>query len=87
MLLLTGAVMRWGTGLPDDWRTGATFAHDWLALAVVVVVGGHLWMAAKDPVARLGMRTGSVPEWWARAEHPAWVDGSAAQGRPDAGEE
>ena len=80
VMLLTGSVMRLGAA-PDDWRSGATFVHDWLALAVAVVALGHLWMAARDPVARLGMRTGSVPRWWAEAEHAEWLD-SAAQPRP-----
>jgi formate dehydrogenase subunit gamma len=80
VMLLTGSVMRLGAS-PDDWKTGATFVHDWLALAVVVVVAGHAVMAYHDPVARLGMRTGLVPEWWAAREHAAWL---ARQGQETA---
>ena len=53
---------------------GANFVHDWLALAVVIVVCGHTYMAFSDSTARLGMRTGSVPVTWAEREHAAWVD-------------
>ncbi|WP_327070138.1 cytochrome b/b6 domain-containing protein [Kitasatospora sp. NBC_01250] len=72
VMLGTGLLM-WFTGLaPLSWRTGATFVHDWLALAVGVVVGGHLWMALRDPQARRGMRTGWVERDWAVREHPQW---------------
>ncbi|MDH6144411.1 formate dehydrogenase subunit gamma [Kitasatospora sp. GP30] len=72
VMLGTGLLM-WFTGLaPLAWRTGATFVHDWLALAVGVVVLGHLWMALQDPEARRGMRTGSVDRRWATREHPRW---------------
>ena len=73
VMVLTGSVMRLGAA-PDDWKSEATFVHDWLALAVAVVALGHVWMAARDPVAMLGMRTGDVPRWWAEAEHADWLD-------------
>ncbi|MFJ9418055.1 cytochrome b/b6 domain-containing protein [Streptomyces sp. NPDC101227] len=73
VMMGTGLLM-WFTHLaPVLWRTGATFVHDWLALAVIVVVAGHVWMAFGDPEARRGMRTGSVDAQWARREHPLWV--------------
>ncbi|MFI9049143.1 cytochrome b/b6 domain-containing protein [Streptomyces sp. NPDC053427] len=73
VMLGTGLLM-WFTHLaPLAWRTGATFVHDWLALAVIVVVAGHVWRAFGDPEARRGMRTGSVDAQWARREHPLWV--------------
>jgi len=74
VMLMTGTVM-WLTGLwPLAWRTGATFVHDWLALALVVVLAGHVYLARRDPQARAGMRTGWVPAGWARIEHPAWAE-------------
>lgn len=74
VMLMTGLVM-WLTGLwPLAWRTGATFVHDWLALALLVVLVGHVWMARRDPEARAGMRTGWVAIGWARNEHPAWAE-------------
>ena len=72
VMLGTGLLM-WFTGwAPLMWRTGATFVHDWLALAVGIVLAGHTAMALADPEARRGMRTGSVERRWARREHPLW---------------
>ncbi|MCD0483846.1 cytochrome b/b6 domain-containing protein [Streptacidiphilus sp. ASG 303] len=69
----TGLLMWFPHLAPLVWRTGATFVHDWLALAVAAVVAGHLWMASRDPEARLGMRTGTVSPGWAAREHPLWA--------------
>jgi formate dehydrogenase subunit gamma len=69
----TGMVMFFSSLFSDTIRTGATFVHDWLALALTVVVLGHIYMAYSDPVARRGMRTGVVPEDWAQREHSAWA--------------
>lgn len=45
VMLGTGLLM-WFTDLaPQAWRTGATFVHDWLAVAVGVAVIGHIWLA------------------------------------------
>jgi formate dehydrogenase subunit gamma len=74
VMLGTGLIMRFPSPWPLSSRTGATFVHDWLALAVFVVVLGHLAEASRDPVARAGMRTGTVPLDWARREHRTWAD-------------
>jgi formate dehydrogenase subunit gamma len=72
VMLGTGLLM-WFTHLaPLIWRTGATFVHDWLSVAVAIAVTGHVWLAVKDPEARRGMRTGSVDRDWAVREHPDW---------------
>ncbi|WP_173311812.1 cytochrome b/b6 domain-containing protein [Streptomyces fulvorobeus] len=72
VMLATGLLM-WFTGLaPLVWRTSATFVHDWLALAVGVVLVSHIAKALADPEARRGMRTGSVERRWARDRHPRW---------------
>jgi formate dehydrogenase subunit gamma len=47
--------------------------HDWFALAVGLLVVGHIVMASKDPQAMAGMRSGRVPLRWARREHGAWA--------------
>jgi formate dehydrogenase subunit gamma len=73
ILLGTGLIMRYGEPWPLALRTGATFVHDWLSAALLVAVLGHLWLALRDPQARRGMRTGLVPEEWARREHAAWA--------------
>ncbi|MGW7411829.1 cytochrome b/b6 domain-containing protein [Streptomyces sp. NPDC054863] len=72
VMLGTGLLM-WLTHLtPLTWRTSATFVHDWLSLAMGVVVAGHLWMALTHPESRRGMRTGEVDRTWAETEHPHW---------------
>lgn len=88
VMLGTGLLM-WFTGLaPLVWRTGATFVHDWLALAVIIVIAGHVWKAYGDPESRRGLRTGSVDAQWARREHPLWVPGvGEADGDGDDGGE
>lgn len=73
VMFATGLVLAWNSWFADDIRTGATFVHDWLALAVAIVVAGHIAMAMRDPIARAGMRTGSVPVDWAEREHSAWA--------------
>jgi formate dehydrogenase subunit gamma len=73
VMLGTGLIMHFTRLWPLAWRTGATFVHDWLALGIFVTVTGHLWFAAKDANARLGMRRGVVPLGWARREHGRWA--------------
>ncbi|MGW4102274.1 cytochrome b/b6 domain-containing protein [Streptomyces sp. NPDC004976] len=69
-------------------RTGATFVHDWLALAVAVVVAGHIGKALGDPEARRGMWSGTVSRAWADREHRLWQaesdgrSGRSADDRP-----
>lgn len=70
----TGMVMFWSSLFTDSIRTGATFVHDWTALALGLLVLGHIWMAFNDATARVGMRTGSVPLAWAEREHGAWAE-------------
>lgn len=74
VMLGTGAMMFFSSWFVDSLRTGATFVHDWLALAITVVVLGHMYMAYRDAIARMGMRTGLVPLAWAEREHPRWAE-------------
>ncbi|HAN70410.1 MAG TPA: formate dehydrogenase [Actinobacteria bacterium] len=73
VLFGTGMVMFWSSLFSDSIRTGATFVHDWVSLALGLLVLGHIWMSFNDATARAGMRTGSVPLTWAEREHPAWA--------------
>ncbi len=73
VLLISGVVMYFTNLAPLSWRSGATFVHDWFALAVGLLVIGHIVMAARDPYAMAGMRTGRVPLRWARREHGGWA--------------
>jgi formate dehydrogenase subunit gamma len=87
VMLATGGIMYWFRYFPVDWRTGATFMHDWLAIVVAVVVAGHIRMALKDGDARRAMTQGWVPTIWARRHRPKWYEemtGHAARpGRSD----
>lgn len=60
-------------------RTGATFVHDWLALAIGFVILGHVWFALNDRQARVGMRTGWVTRGWVEREHRGWAAELAAE--------
>ena len=72
VMLGTGLLM-WFTHLtPIQWRTSATFVHDWLALTIGIVLAGHIGMALGDPEARRGLRTGLVSKEWADREHSLW---------------
>jgi formate dehydrogenase subunit gamma len=73
VLLLSGVVMYLTKLTPLAWRSGGTFVHDWFALALGLLVVGHIGMALRDPHAMTGIRTGRVPLRWARREHAAWA--------------
>lgn len=74
VMLATGSIMHWFRFFPLDWRTGATFVHDWLSLVLAIVIAGHLRMALADPDARRGMSQGWVPTIWARRHRPKWYE-------------
>jgi cytochrome b subunit of formate dehydrogenase len=71
--LLTGAIMHWNKPFPDDWRTGATFVHDWAYLVLVVLTIGHVLKAFEEPEPRAAMIHGLVPASWARRARPGWA--------------
>ncbi len=73
VLLGTGVLMYFIGLAPLSMRTGATFVHDWFALALGLLVVGHITFAIKDPESRRGMRTGRVSRHWAREEHADWL--------------
>lgn len=74
VMLGTGAVMHWFGWFPLEWRTGATFVHDWVSLAIFVVVAIHVAKAVSDREAMRGMWSGAVSARWARRSHPRWHD-------------
>jgi len=74
IMFVTGAFLWFNGFVSIDLRTGFTFVHDWLALLVVIVVLGHIYMAMRDPLARQGLRTGVVPREWAMREHRGWAE-------------
>jgi formate dehydrogenase subunit gamma len=83
VMLVTGVIMRWFDPFPLSWRTGATFVHDWTAIATWLVVAGHVAFALGNPPALGAMVRGRMDRRYAEDHHPAWaraLDG----GDPDA---
>jgi formate dehydrogenase subunit gamma len=72
LMLVTGSMMRWFEPFSDDWRTGATFVHDWTALVLLVVVVGHILKAIVEPHALGAMVRGRVPASLVERHHPRW---------------
>lgn len=72
VLLATGSIMNWNRYFAVDWRTGATFVHDWLAIIVFIVVAGHVVMALSDRSSLRSMWNGRVPAAWARDRRSRW---------------
>jgi formate dehydrogenase subunit gamma len=73
VLLGTGIIMYFPDLVRLSWRTGATFVHDWFALALGLLIIGHIRFAVRDRESRIGLRTGRVLLSWARVHHPAWA--------------
>ena len=88
VMLATGAIMRWFDPFPLAWRTGATFVHDWLALALLVVIVGHIGKALAEPVVAAGDGTGhgarrATPSATTRAGGPSCRPATAGGRGPD----
>ena len=71
--------MHWNGRFPDDWRTGATFVHDWAYLALFVLVVGHLGRSFREPELLNSMVIGTVPVEWAERERPGWAERTLAR--------
>lgn len=82
VMLGSGSIMKWFSLFPLEWRTGATFVHDWFALGIWLSIAGHIFLALRDPDALEGMKRGVVTRRWARTKRPLWyeeVTGEPAQ--------
>jgi formate dehydrogenase subunit gamma len=79
VMLATGTVMRWFHPFPVDWRTGATFVHDWTAIGLYVAVFVHVVKALSDGVGLRGMVAGEVPAAWAERHRPKWHEDMGTQ--------
>jgi formate dehydrogenase subunit gamma len=73
VMLATGIVLKWFQFFPVSWRMGATFVHDILALAIFVVVAGHIAFALAHPESMRSMVKGWVTERWAARHAPGWL--------------
>ena len=74
VMVVTGVIMNWydPLGIEIAYRTGATFVHDWTAIATWLVVSGHIAFALSDRTSLRGMVTGRVDRPWAADRHPRW---------------
>ncbi|MCU1390683.1 MAG: fdnI [Ilumatobacteraceae bacterium] len=82
VLLVSGTIMYFPDLTRLAWRTGSTFVHDWFALALGLLVLGHIRFAVADPGSRRGMSTGTVMAAWAEQHHAAWADESSIDSAP-----
>ncbi len=80
VMLATGSIMKWFGYFPVDWRTGATFVHDWVAIALFAVVIGHIGIAFSDPDSLGSMLKGTVDTRWAREHRPRWYEEETTAG-------
>ncbi|MDD9369444.1 MAG: cytochrome b/b6 domain-containing protein [Acidimicrobiales bacterium] len=83
VMVVTGSIMRWYEPFDLRYRTGATFVHDWTAVATWVVVTGHILFALADRGSLRGMLTGRVGGAWAERHHPRWAAEIARRRTPD----
>ena len=58
--------MRFFSPFPDYVAHRRDFVHDWFALGIGISLIGHIMFATRDPIAMRAMRSGPVPEPWAR---------------------
>jgi formate dehydrogenase subunit gamma len=73
VMLGTGSILKWFSPFPLAWRTGATFVHDVLALAIFLVVAGHILMAVTHRDALRSIFRGWVSESWAKRHASGWL--------------
>ncbi len=83
VMLVTGAMLKWFRFFPVDWRTGATFVHDVFALAIFIVVTGHVLFALTHPGSLRSMIRGWVTEAWAARHAPGWLAEEHSKVEPD----
>lgn len=69
----TGGMLQWFRFFSVPLREGATFVHDSFALAVVVVIVGHIYMALTHRDSLRSMVTGTVSQRWASQHAPQWL--------------
>ena len=83
VMLGTGSILKWYRFFPLNWRTGATFVHDVLALGIFLVVTGHIVLGLTHREALRSILSGRVTAAWARRHASGWLAEEQAAG--DAG--
>ncbi len=76
VMLITGIIMHWFSIFPLAWRTGATFVHDLLAFAILIVIIGHIAYAIRYPTTIRAITSGKVSRDWAQEHSPSWQEHS-----------
>lgn len=71
--LVSGAVLQWFRFFPVTWRVGATFVHDTFALAIVVVVVGHIALALTHRDSLRAIFQGWISQEWAARHARRWL--------------
>jgi formate dehydrogenase subunit gamma len=85
VMLVTGSMLQWFRFYSPSIRTGATFVHDAFALAIFIVVFGHIFMALTHRDSLRAMFKGWVTEGWAARFAPRWLKELEPDGSLDAG--
>ena len=73
VMLGTGLMMQWYGVVALNLRTGATFVHDLLATALVLVIVGHVVVALWHREALRSIFTGRVSAAWAEQHGATWL--------------
>ena len=74
VMVATGSIMRWPNAFRLSWRTGATFVHDWVFVALFVAITGHVLLATADRESLRSMWKGWISGRWARRHAPVWYE-------------
>lgn len=74
VMLATGSIMHWFNHFPLSWRTGATFVHDWIFIALFFTITGHVMFAVADKEVMNSMLTGTISRNWAKRHAPRWLE-------------
>lgn len=72
LAFVTGLMLKFPSSFDDDIRTGATFVHDWVFFAIMLLIAGHIFKALVDPDAIKAMTEGSVSAESAAQRWPLW---------------
>lgn len=73
VMLGTGLMMQWYGLVAIDLRTGATFVHDLMATALVVVIVAHVAVALGHRDALRSIFKGTISEGWAEEHAATWL--------------
>ena len=74
VLFGTGLMLLFPSPFAVNQRTGATFVHDWLALALAVLVVGHMLFALAHREELWSMVTGRIDRRREEKMAPLWLD-------------